>query len=363
MELQSALVARKLYSADHQSVREATDRLLELLRKIFVERAEIAVFAVDDRVVFEGDVLAASENLADRLFADLGRHGIDRVILRRGLKPDEIGRIVEVLIDTKSDPPPALTPSAHVLFGFIDTHAADDIATDGAAPTQQRLEDLWQDITEGRSPNDSNVCNIVSSVSTAVTASASAMLPLAAIKRFDEYTFVHTINVAILSTALAEVVGLNQKAVHELSMAALLHDVGKQLVPKELLNKSGRFTDEEYRLIQLHPVDGARLLFNAPGVPELSPIVAFEHHIGGDGSGYPKVPRGWKLNLASRIVQVADVFDAMRTHRPYRPAMPREKIKSIMCGDSGPCFDVDLVEIFFRMVESRGIPEEDRVAA
>ena len=113
--------------------------------------------------------------------------------------------------------------------------------------------------------------------------------------------------------------------------------------------------------MQMHPVEGARLLLNTPGVLELFPIVAYEHHVFADGSGYPKVPKGWKLNLASRIVQVADVFDALRTHRPYRRGMPVPKIVEIMQGDVGPRFDADLIDVFFQQIATRHIPDQTHV--
>ena len=92
------------------------------------------------------------------------------------------------------------------------------------------------------------------------------------------------------------------------------------------------------------------MLLATPQVPELSVVVAYEHHIRADGSGYPKVPKGWKLNLASRIVQVADVFDALRTNRPYRKALPLPKIIDIMKKDVGTFFDADLLDLFFEYV-------------
>jgi HD-GYP domain-containing protein (c-di-GMP phosphodiesterase class II) len=144
-------------------------------------------------------------------------------------------------------------------------------------------------------------------------------------------------------------------------ISALLHDVGKVDVSLKLLNKMGRFTEEEYRAMQIHPVAGARLLLKTPGVPDLATIVAFEHHIRFDGGGYPWVPRSWKVNLASRIIQLADVFDALRTHRPYRPGMPLEKVVSIMKGDAGTYFDPDLLRIFLEHVISRGVPEGEPI--
>ena len=109
--------------------------------------------------------------------------------------------------------------------------------------------------------------------------------------------------------------------------------------------------------MQLHTIEGARILLNTPGVPELAPIVAYEHHVRVNGSGYPRVPKGWKLNLASRIVQMADVFDALRTTRPYRVGLPIPKVVEVMRNDVGVFFDADLLKIFFERVIARGIPE------
>ena len=199
--------------------------------------------------------------------------------------------------------------------------------------------------------------DIVSCVSKVISDSSSAIFPLAPLKRHDEYTFVHTINVAILSTSVGEALGFDPHTSHELTVAALLHDVGKQVIPREILDKQGRFTEEEFRVMRMHTVEGARILLNTPGAPELAPIVAYEHHVRGDGGGYPKMPRGWKLNLASRVVQMADVFDALRTTRPYRVGLPVPKVVEVMRRDIGDSIDADLLRIFFEYVVARGAPE------
>jgi putative nucleotidyltransferase with HDIG domain len=216
---------------------------------------------------------------------------------------------------------------------------------------------VWTEISERQVLDAGALGEIVVALSHAITDSAGAMLPLAPLKSHDEYTFVHIINVAVLSMSLAEALGFDSHATHEVGIAALLHDVGKKAVPREVLNKTGRFTEAEFQMIQVHPVEGARILLRTPGVPEVAPIVAFEHHIRFDGGGYPRVPRGWQINLASRITQLADVFDALRTHRPYRPGMPLEKIVQIMKGDAGTFFDPDLLSIFLEHVVSRGVQE------
>jgi HD-GYP domain-containing protein (c-di-GMP phosphodiesterase class II) len=163
--------------------------------------------------------------------------------------------------------------------------------------------------------------------------------------------------------ALAEAVGFPGPTVTEIGIAALLHDVGKLRVPAEILNSGGRLTDEQAAIVKRHPGEGARLLLATPQIPELAPIVAYEHHIQYDGGGYPSVPRTWKLNLASAITTVADVYDALRSDRPYRPGLEREKIQAIMTMDAGTVFDPTLIRIFFEMVVPRttivGAPEQN----
>jgi len=219
------------------------------------------------------------------------------------------------------------------------------------------LPDIWDDLNQNQRLNTSLLGDIVSCISKVINDNPDAMLPLAPLKRRDEYTFTHTINVAVLSTSFGEALGFDAHTAHELSIAALLHDVGKQVIPKEILDKQGRLTEEEFSVMQTHPVEGARFLLNTPGVPELAPIVAYEHHVRADGGGYPKVPKNWKLNLASRIIQLADVFDALRTTRPYRAGLPVPKVVEVMRHDVGLFFDEDLLQIFFEQVVSRGIPE------
>ena len=148
-------------------------------------------------------------------------------------------------------------------------------------------------------------------------------------------------------------------ALFDLTVAAVLHDIGKRLTPKSVLNKAGKLTDDEWKLVQRHPEDGARLLFGAPDIPAVAPIVAFEHHMYPDG-GYPPVAAGWKMHLASRIVQIADVFDALRTDRPYRKGMSLQEALEILQKDAGTRYEHALLDAFARRVAvstQRELPE------
>ena len=369
LEMQGALLARSLYPVGSDQVGATEHRALNLWNEILDERKEVTLFAVEGRIICENEILQSSATLADTLFHSLQNRGIDQVTVRRGLTRLELHELLDRLADVEGRS--EIDATEHLRFGSLSAvrrktpsagHRTKTEAERYASEAAEVLPAIWQDLSQSRSLQAGQLGDIVSCLCRVVASSASALIPLAPLKRHDEYTFVHTINVAILSVSLAEAVGLNDNAVYELSVGALLHDVGKQAVPKEILNKHGLFTPEERRLMEIHPIEGARMLMNTPGVPELAVVVAYEHHVRADGGGYPRVPNNWRLNLASRIVQLADVFDALRTNRPYRPGLPLPKIVELMKTEVGSFFDADLVKVFFEEVVSRGIPTPANVA-
>ncbi len=329
----------------------------------------MTLFAVEGRVICDNEILRSSATLADTLFHTLQNRGIDQLTVREGLALSEIHELLDRLADVEGRS--EIDATENLRFGSLSAvrretpNAGSRTKTEAeryASEAAEVLPGIWQDLSQTHSLQPGQLGDIVSCLCRVVANSASALIPLAPLKRHDEYTFVHTINVAILSISLGEAVGLGDDAVYELSIAALLHDVGKQAVPKEILNKHGLFTPEERQLMEIHPIEGARMLMNTPGVPEVAAIVAYEHHVRADGGGYPRVPSHWRLNLASRIVQLADVFDALRTNRPYRPGLPLPKIVELMKTEVGSFFDADLVKVFFEQVVSRGIPSPANVA-
>ena len=366
LEMQGALVARSLYEPEDARIRACEERAFKLLQQCLDEIPEVALFSLKDRVIFEGEILPASSSLADTLFPMLRRRSVDQLTFRRGLDREELSAFLDGLALEEHDGRP-LSSGPHIGLAFLERACWDPEreeycdSTDRCASFAQQaadaLPDLWLGVGCSRDLDTELLGDIVSGIRKAVNDSRSAMIPLAPLKTHDEYTFVHTINVAILSTSVGEALGFDPHTSHELTVAALLHDVGKQVIPREILDKQGRFTEEEFRVMRMHTVEGARILLNTPGAPELAPIVAYEHHVRGDGGGYPKMPRGWKLNLASRVVQMADVFDALRTTRPYRVGLPVPKVVEVMRRDIGDSIDADLLRIFFEYVVARGAPE------
>ena len=180
-----------------------------------------------------------------------------------------------------------------------------------------------------------------------------SFIGLSTIKNYDEYTFNHSVNVCVICIAFGQNLGLSKRQIGELGMAGLYHDFGKLSIPREILNKPGGLNKEEWAILQKHPAKAVRNLINIKGFNELDIkkiIPAFEHHMGYDHSGYPYTTNKKTINLFSRIVAIADSYDAMTTDRVYQKAkLPSETLKIISDG-SGTRFDPILVKAFINTV-------------
>ena len=192
---------------------------------------------------------------------------------------------------------------------------------------------------------------VVRSLAVAMHGGRQVILPLLQLKEFDQYTTTHSMNVAVLSMALAEFLGLAGADVRAFGIAGLLHDIGKIKIPLDVLTKPGRLTDEERALMNEHPVTGARILLDVEADLDLAVVVAYEHHIMINGGGYPVLHYTRDCHQASKLVHVCDVYDALRTRRPYREAWSFDKTLGYLEERSGLEFDPELGGAFVRMMK------------
>ncbi len=209
-------------------------------------------------------------------------------------------------------------------------------------------------IKSGEKVNIKRAKRVVETMVDKIIEEEQLLLGMTAIKDYDEYTYHHSVNVSILSIALGQRLGLNRKMLTELGMVALFHDIGKMHIPHEILNKSSNFTDAEWEIVRKHPVWGVKALLELKKLDVLtmkSAIVAFEHHMHFDLSGYPRVRKNIELDFFSRIVCLADQYDAMTSSRVYsRIPMAPDKALSIMMERSGTQLDPLLFKFFINMV-------------
>jgi len=191
---------------------------------------------------------------------------------------------------------------------------------------------------------------VVRSLSVAMHGESEMILPLLKLREFDEYTTTHCLNVSVLTMALAEHLGLAARDVRTFGVAGLLHDLGKVRIPLEILNKPGKLTDDERKVMQGHTVEGARLIITSDRELDLAAAVAYEHHIMINGGGYPACHYHRDCHQGSKLVHVCDVYDALRTNRPYRAAWEAERVLGYIEEKAGTEFEPEIARQFVAMM-------------
>ena len=216
------------------------------------------------------------------------------------------------------------------------------------------VKEVVEGINQQKALNIRKAKRLMQNAVNAIMQDDSTLLGLANIKNYDEYTFNHSVNVAIYAIALGQRIGVPKKHLSHLGMAGLFHDIGKTQIPKEIINKTGKLSPEEWAIIRSHPIVGAEIVMRMKEWGGLSTRMidaAFEHHLRYDLTGYPKLARKRKITLLGRIITIADFYDALVRPRVYnRFPYVSEKILGIMLERSGKDFDPALVKVFINMI-------------
>jgi putative nucleotidyltransferase with HDIG domain len=349
-----------LYAEGHPSRERAIDAAYEALDGLPVPTA---ITFLDDEVV------VGRERLRGMRSWDWGPRlvnaGIQRIQLERRITRDEFeGFLQEVMLRLSQGAPDTSEArqmrSLGIRFGSVDVDGVDNAATwaEAAATLDLVLGEeaetfrwLLNEVQSNASVPLLEAEAVVRSLSVAMCADSPMVLPLLKLKEFDQYTTTHSLNVSVLSMALAEALGFRPQDVRAIGVAGLLHDIGKVRIPIEILTKPGKLNDEERQIMNRHPVDGAQYLMQSHDDLSLAATVAYEHHILLDGGGYPKLHYQRDCATASKLVHVCDVFDALGTTRPYRAAWPMEEVFAYLEARGGTEFDADLVSVFVRTMK------------
>ncbi len=160
--------------------------------------------------------------------------------------------------------------------------------------------------------------------------SPDGLVPLTSVPYYDSFTYYHSLNVCVLSLTAARQVVTSPVILERIAQAALLHDLGKSRVPRDILYKPGRLTDAEAQVVRDHPVSGAAILQSMPKVDPLNATVAFGHHIKDGGSGYPRVSSSYRIDPVTRLVEIVDIFEALTANRPYKTPMTAKQAFEIL---------------------------------
>lgn len=200
------------------------------------------------------------------------------------------------------------------------------------------------------SSHTKKLSSVIENIVDEILQNRDVMVNVIDIRTYDDYTFSHSLNVSVLACVLGTVLGLDRHALNELTLGALIHDIGKVFIDKQIINKAGRLTTEEFEEIKKHSSLGSDYLSSNELIPDLSRSAVLSHHEKFDGTGYPFGLKGADIPLFGRVVCVADVYDALISDRPYRRAMqPSDAIEYILAGYN-TMFDPQMVDAFTRKV-------------
>ena len=355
----SGVRAAQLYAADHPLIGRNVDGLLAILKSLHTLQASIAVGIVGSHLVVSDTPMAKASYGMSELIKRLKDHKIERISFERGVAADETAAFMHAIAALgKNAAADANLSFPHIRIGRIVTEerVSDGISGDIAAIRQlyskavTTAEAVWESAETEGEPDLPGALQAVEGLADAVTQNRTALVALTAMRNYDNYTFTHMVNVSILTMGQARALGIEGRLLREFGLSALMHDIGKVRTPKEILNKPDKLTDPEFEIMRRHTVDGAEILRRTPEMPILAPVVAFEHHLRIDGTGYPFGSKRDGLNLGTSLCGIADVYDAMRTERCYQQAFPTERILAVLKAKEGRQFDQHLVRRFVQLV-------------
>jgi putative nucleotidyltransferase with HDIG domain len=353
-----------LYPDGHPSRERAVDAAYQALEALTASPVRPAFTFLDGEVVYGRDPL---RDFKDWDWGDrLAGAGIQRLEFERQVGRDEFESFLQEILARLTLSAIATSESRQmrplgIRFGAVGVQGQSAPKVAAPPPALATLHvSLGEEVETLRWLQSEVQCSgsiplveaeaVVRSLSVAMHGERRMVLPLLQIKEFDQYTTTHSLNVSVLTMGLAEHLHCSRGEVRAFGVAGLLHDIGKIRIPLDLLTKPGKLTAEERQIFNQHPVDGARIIMQSDDDLDLAAVVAYEHHIMIDGGGYPAMHYGRECALASRLVHVCDVYDALRTKRPYRDAWDSETILAYLRGRAGTEFDPTLVTAFIEML-------------
>ncbi|GFO69348.1 HD family phosphohydrolase [Geomonas limicola] len=352
-----------LYGPQHPQVVRLLAQLCSQLESVLESAEELSFMMVDNELVINHQPQDACLFLS-RIVELFKARGIEHLGISRGITPPEVEELVQAL-STRPGTDGQLASSEHVRFGRLelrlDENEADGCGEVAGSPeallpklSEQELEqfnEIYRAVKRHQKLRLGGVVEMVNNLVDVLRQESLPLLVLATLRESDEYTFTHSTNVCILNLAQAAALGIKGQQLKDIGIAAMLHDIGKLFIPEEIITKPGALTDAEFKLMQEHPVRGARYLMEQTGAPRIAAIAAYEHHAKFDLTGYPSFTPGWRLNLGSHLTMISDFFDATRTRRSYREPLPLDQIMNLMGSLAGSHLHPDLTRNFFQLLQ------------
>lgn len=344
-DIMTAVSNCSLYSKNHPSVRHLSENAVKTLEELYSDDT-VDLTILGDSIIFNNVPFTGKTVHMLNFMKKLRRKGIEKIVFAKGVTTDELMSLISEL---------TLSDKVSAAYEHISTGAVQvKLKAEGTGvetiveENRSKVKEVYHGLSRFKSIDMVGLEDVVISFISTLRKEANVLNLVSPVKSYSEYTYAHTTNVAVLSMFQAEALGLKGEILHDIGLAGLLHDVGKMLIPREIIDKQAKLTKAEWLEIERHPVNGAILLSSLPDVPDVAVIATYEHHMKFNGSGYPDTKRrGKKQHLISQIISIADFFDALRTERSYRKALSVPIIMGLIKESAGRDFNPLLVENFF----------------
>lgn len=285
----------------------------------------------------EGRVLLAKgAKLTEKVLKKVEQNGILSLYINDKYSNDEIEDIIKPELRNKAIK--TIKDSFENLFK-LEEH------TDGKYSKPQGCE-----LSKSKCNYIEKLNLLVDEIIDEILAKKDIMINLVDIKSMDNYTYEHSVNVIVLSLIIGLEMNYTRGQLYNLAVGAMLHDIGKVFVPKEVLLKNGELTEDEFSIIKEHPSKGYDYLKADMDISAMSKIIILQHHERIDGTGYPEKINGSRIHEFSKIVSIADVYDALTSDRPYRMGMPPNDAIEYIMGSADRNFDYDMVNAFLKRI-------------
>jgi HD-GYP domain-containing protein (c-di-GMP phosphodiesterase class II) len=361
----SAIQTGKIYSAEHPKYFEFIEQAYNSLQEVLKEKKELVIGIVEDELAWEDEIFFDLSQKLRSLVLYLQERGIERIYFNQSLNKSELEKFITFLITPKVDLPKdphdylSLHRVKNIKAGKIRALATDQeeetrTSKEMVKQYENSLQAISQSFDKLLNNEDIDYLDLrfnILNVMEKFMGRHQELLNLISVKKKDLVTFVHLLNVSILSMYIASKLGFSKEDVLDIGIAALFHDIGKISISLRILKKKSKLAEDEFLKIQDHSILGTKILTRYIDMLGILPIVvSFEHHMRYDLKGYPKVDFPHTPHLASYIVSLCDVYDALTQRRTYKKDYPPIEIYNMMMKEKGKLFDPKLLAKFFKIM-------------
>ncbi len=367
--LQSALKVSALYPEGHPGIQNPLQNFIRELSQLLQAGRPLVLGIVDDVLAFDEVPFYDTDTIWRNLFMSLQGRGIESISFQSGIEVDEALGIVKILTGGDSedgDDLAALWKKYAIQHAsYTELATADD--SRGRAhrvycESLRMIMDVMTELRAGRIPSTPAAVAVVDSMRDLILDDPNALMGMAMLKSYDDYTYNHSVNVTIFCLALGQQLELAPAELRAFGIAGLLHDVGMVRTNETIIRKPGLLNADEMRLIKLHPELGAEILESMQGMDPAAHAMVLQHHIRFDRTGYPERLATEEIHPLANALALADCYDAITSTRPYRRSRDPSEAVRIIQSCAGSAYQPELVEQFIRMLGTYPVGETVRLA-